>query len=76
MATLDSVTGKTRDHWELHLKMALADCAVGSTNREQVYKWLSGQSDLPNLKHPSDLHDWLEYPEKRAFLEAHGDLIT
>jgi len=35
----------------------------------KTYRELS-RGELPNLKHPADIHDWLEKPERRTEIEA------
>jgi len=55
-----------RKHWELHLNAALRDTP---SLRKEVKEFLTNKK-LPNLKHPSDIHDWLEKPERRAEIEA------
>ena len=64
MVTLSSLLLADKAHWELHLKAALKD---NPSMKEQIDVFLIG-SELPNIKHPSYVHDWLEY--KRVEIEA------
>ena len=66
METLDKV--KDKAHWELHLKCAQKDLKENVTASKEIVDFLSSKTVLPDLKHPADIHDWLEYPERR--LEA------
>lgn len=52
-------------HWELHLNTVLRDTL---SLKKQIEVFLKG-GELPNLKHPSSIHDWLEQPDRRADLE-------
>ena len=63
--TLNELTGKEKAHWELHLKAAQKD--LGMT--KEIREFLSSKVILPNLKHPADIHDWLEEPERRIEIE-------
>lgn len=56
---LSDLASIERKHWELHLNAALAD---NPSLKEQIDTFLKG-GELPNLKHPSSIHDWLEHPE-------------
>ena len=64
--TLNELTGIEKAHWELHLKAAQKD--LGMT--KEIRDFLSSKVSLPNLKHPSYIHNWLEYPERRAEIGA------
>ncbi len=66
MATLNELTGLEKAHWELHLKAAEKD--LGMT--KEIRDFLSSKEQLPNIKHPSYMHDWLEYPNRRAEVEV------
>ncbi len=66
MVALNSLTGREKAHWELHLKAAQKD--LGMT--KEIRDFLSSKEQLPDLKHPSYIHDWLEYPELRTSIEA------
>lgn len=64
--TLNTLLAEDKTHWELHLNAALKDTpSLG----KQVRVFLKG-GELPNLEHPSFIHDWLEIPELRSRLEA------
>lgn len=65
MSTLNELTGLEKAHWELHLKYAQKD--LGMTN--EIRDFLSSKVDLPNIKHPAYIHDWLEYPDMRLEIE-------
>jgi len=54
-----------KKHWELHLNAVLKDTPSLSKEVNDLFI-----KELPNLKHPSDIHDWLEQPERRAEIEA------
>ena len=66
MITLNSLIGTEKAHWELHLKVAQKDLP----DNKEVSRFLSSNSRLPDIKHPAYIHDWLEYPERRAEIEA------
>jgi len=55
-----------KKHWELHLNAVLKDTPSLS---KEVNEFLTSK-ELPNLKHPSSIHDWLEKPERRPELES------
>lgn len=59
---LNKLAGIEKAHWELHLKAAQKD--LGMT--KEIRDFLSSKEQLPDLKHPADIHDWLEYPESRG----------
>jgi len=63
--TLDSLSPIDKAHWELHLKAAQKDLP----DNKEISGFLEG-GELPNLKHPADIHDWLEKPERRTEIEA------
>ncbi len=65
MVTLNELTGLEKAHWELHLKAAQKD--MGMT--KEIRDFLSSKKQLPDLKHPSYMHDWLEYPDSRVEIE-------
>ena len=66
MATLDSLSPIERKHWQLHLGAAIKDTP---SVEKVVIEFLKG-GELPNIKHPSYIHDWLEQPERRIEIEA------
>lgn len=66
MTTLNELTGLVKAHWELHLKAAQKD--LGMT--KEIRDFLSSKEQLPSIGHPSYIHDWLEYPERRTEIEA------
>ncbi len=66
MATLNELTGLEKAHWELHLKAAEKD--LGMT--KEIRDFLSSKVELPKIVHPSYIHDWLEYPDRRAEIEV------
>lgn len=63
---INDLSSVDKAHWMLHLKYVVKD--TPSIKRE-TDAFLSG-SKLPNIKHPSFIHDWLEHPEMRAMIEA------
>lgn len=63
---LNELTGLKKAHWELHLKAAQKD--LGMT--KEIRDYLSSKKQLPDLSHPSLIHDWLEYPEMRGELDG------
>lgn len=67
MDTLDKLLTNDKKHWELHLKAAQADLPVAKT---AISEYLASKIVLPELKHPSYIHDWLEHPELRKDIEA------
>lgn len=69
MTRLSDLTIKERRHWELHLKATLEDTPALS---KEIEGFLKG-GELPNLEHPSDIHDWLEQPDRRVEIEDWND---
>ena len=57
-----------KEHWQLHLNAALKDNPL---LENEIKGFLAGDK-LPNLKHPSDIHDWLEQPDRRAEMEVYN----
>lgn len=55
-----------KKHWLLHLNACIKDTP---SVKKEANIFLKG-GVLPNLKHPADIHDWLEQPETRIFLEV------
>ena len=55
-----------RKHWELHLNAALKD----TPSLQRDVEIFTKGGELPNIKHPFLIHDWLEQPEKRLEIEA------
>lgn len=68
MATLDDLSLIERKHWELHLNAAIKDTPSVRTQARIFLR----NGELPNIKHPSDIHDWLEQPDRRLEIEAHN----
>lgn len=66
MARLDDLPLIERKHWELHLNAVIKD--TPSVEKE-VNVFLAG-GELPNIKHPAYIHDWLEKPDRRIEIEA------
>lgn len=66
MATLNDLPLIERKHWELHLNAVKKD--TPSLENEVEIFLIGGK--LPNLKHPSYIHDWLEQPDRRVEIEA------
>lgn len=64
--TLNDLSPIDKAHWELHLNAALKD---NPSVKKEVNKFLIG-GELPNIKHPAYIHDWLEQPERKAEIEA------
>lgn len=64
--TLNDLSLEDRKHWELHLNGVVKDTP---TCKKEVQLLLAG-AELPNIKHPSDIHDWLEHPEMRLEIEV------
>lgn len=56
-----------RAHWELHLNAALKDLPE---LKKEITTMLR-EGELPNIKHPSYIHDWLEQPERQTEIEAY-----
>lgn len=69
MPTLNDLTTTNKAHWELHLNAVIEDTP---SLRRQVRRLLRGPDDLPNIRHPAYVHDWLEYPEMRTEIEAYN----
>ena len=68
MVTLNKLTGIEKAHWELHLNATLKD---NPSLKREIEVFLKG-GELPDLKHPAYIHDWLEQPERRAEIEAYN----
>lgn len=66
MPTIKQLPEAEKLHWQLHLNAALAD--TPSLNVE--IKGYLKNVQLPDIKHPSYIHDWLEHPEWRTEIEA------
>lgn len=66
MVTLNDLSPIDKAHWELHLKAAIKD---NPSVKREVNKFLRG-GELPNIKHPAYIHDWLEQPDRRVEIEA------
>ena len=56
-----------KEHWKLHLNAALDD---NPTLKTEIRNLLLSKVDLPNIKHPADIHTWLENPELRPGIEV------
>lgn len=65
MATLSDLSVVDRAHWKLHLNAVVKDTP---SVKKDVDAMLIG-GELPNLKHPAYIHDWLEQPDRRLELE-------
>ena len=59
MPTLNDLSKIEKAHWQLHLDAALQD---NPSLKKQIEVFTKG-GELPNLKHPASIHDWLEKPE-------------
>jgi len=68
MATLIDLAPQEREHWKLHLNAVIQD--TPSVEKE-ANKFLKG-SELPKIKHPAYIHDWLEQPDEREEIEKNG----
>lgn len=68
MAKLIDLPPLEREHWKLHLLAVRKD--TPSLGRE-VRAYLR-DAELPKIKHPGYVHDWLEQPDKRAEIEKYG----
>ncbi len=64
MASLSNLPLEEQAHWELHLNAVIKD-----SPKLEVDEMLASSVALPNIEHPSYIHDWLEYPERRAEIE-------
>lgn len=67
MVRLIEMTPELRNHWLLHLDAAGNDTP---SNKNTIRQWVVQGNDIPNLYHPSLIHDWLEIPEIREYLES------
>jgi len=54
-----------RAHWKLHLNACIKNTPSVET---QARVFLIG-GELPNIKHPAYIHDWLEQPDRRLEIE-------
>ncbi len=66
MTTLNELTPIDKAHWQLHLNACIKDTPIV---KKEADVFLKG-GELPKLAHPSDIHDWLEYPERREEIEG------
>lgn len=66
MVKLNDLSPIDKAHWELHLNVALKN---NPSLKEQIGMYLK-DDELPDIKHPSHIHDWLEQPDRRAEIEA------
>lgn len=64
---LDELPKLAREHWELHLGRVKMDTPA---LRGEVDSYLFSNINLPALKHPAFIHDWLEKPETRPEVES------
>lgn len=64
--TLADLLPVERAHWELHIKA----CAKDTPSVGLLTDALLAGGDLPNIKHPAYIHDWLEQPDRRKEIEA------
>jgi len=64
--TINDLSLIDKKHWELHLNALKKDSPFVSA---EVDKLLISAKEIPNLKHPSDIHEWFERPELRDRLE-------
>lgn len=60
--TLADLSPIDKAHWKLHLNAALKD---NPSLKAEIEVFTKG-GGLPNLRHPADVHDWFEKPDKRA----------
>ena len=67
MPKINDLTPELKAHWLLHLNVASA--ALPSLSSD-IKKYIQGTSELPSLKHPSNIHDWLEHSEMRTEIEG------
>lgn len=66
MPTLNDLTLMDKVHWRLHIDACMKDTP---SVRKEARVFLRG-GKLPNIRHPSYIHDWLEQPDKRIEIEA------
>lgn len=57
----------TRQHWLLHLTAADIDLPA---LKDEIRAYVRSTAELPNIRHPAYIHDWLEHPEWRTIIEA------
>ncbi len=70
MSLLNELTPELKAHWTLHLNAANIDWSGSVSLTNQIRRYLRGQDELPNIKHPSFIHYWFKYPELREEIEA------
>ncbi len=66
MTKLSELSLKDRAHWQLHLGAVLKDTP---SLKAEVGVFTKG-GELPALKQPWMIHDWLERPEFRKEIEG------
>ncbi len=66
MTTLNDLSLVERDHWLLHLNAALKDTPA---LKAEIEVFTNG-GELPSLKHPASIHDWLEHPGEREKIDG------
>ena len=64
---LSELTPELKAHWLLHLNATNIDLPA---LKNEIRAYIRSTAQLPNLKHPSYIHDWLEIPEMRTYLES------
>lgn len=67
MTLITALTPALKAHWLVHLNATDKDLP---SLRQEIRNYVLGTSQLPNIKQPSYIHDWLEYPKLRAKIEA------
>jgi len=64
---LSALSLTDRNHWKVHLDALLKDNPSAKT---EINRMITSKAQLPNIKHPSYIHDWFERPERRKEIEA------
>ena len=68
MAKLSDLSEIDRKHWQLHLNAAVRDHPSDARINKEAEEFLKDK-DLPNIKHPAHIHNWLEFPDERSEME-------
>lgn len=67
MPKLEDLPEVSRAHWALHLAALVKD---NPSNAQEISEYIDSTLDLPNINHPSYIHDWFENPEEREEIEG------
>ena len=64
---LKDLDAATKAHWTLHLNKSYDELVA---LRTEIRNYVQSKSQLPSIRHPAFIHDWLEHPEMRIEIEG------